>query len=63
MSLTNQELGDFCGTTRERVNRILGDMRKEKIISVKQGYITIHDLEQLREMNDCEDCPIDICRM
>ncbi len=34
--MTNQELANFCGTSREVVNRMLSDLRKEKIVSVEK---------------------------
>ncbi len=61
--LTNQELGNFCGLTRESVNRILSELKKAQIVSVKSGKITIHDLEFLRCAIHCEDCPITVCRL
>jgi CRP/FNR family transcriptional regulator len=61
--LTNQELANFCGTSREVVNRLLSDLRKEKIISIEKGSITIHDLDFLKTEIDCEDCPIEICKI
>ncbi len=61
--LTNQELANFCGTSREVVNRLLSDLRKEKIISIDKGTITIHDLEFLKNEIDCEDCPTEICKV
>jgi CRP-like cAMP-binding protein len=61
--LTNQELANFCGTSREVVNRLLSELRKEGVISVDKGIITIHDLGFLRAEIDCENCPVDICRI
>lgn len=61
--LTNQELANFCGTSREVVNRLLSELRKEGVISVDKGIITIHDLEFLRNEIDCENCPIEICKI
>lgn len=61
--LTNQELANFCGTSREVVNRLLSDLRKEGIISVDKGIITIHDLSFIRNEIDCENCPLEICRI
>ena len=64
-ALTNQELANFCGTSREVINRLLGELKKEKVISQdkKNGLITIHDLEYLRIEIDCENCGIDICNI
>jgi CRP-like cAMP-binding protein len=61
--LTNQELANFCGTSREVVNRLLSELRKEDIISVDKGTITIHDLNYLRNEIDCENCPTEICQI
>lgn len=63
LPLTNQELANFCGTSREVVNRLLSDLRKTNIISIDKGVITIHDLDFLKREIDCEDCPIEICKV
>lgn len=63
LPLTNQELANFCGTSREVVNRLLSDLRKTNIISTEKGKITIHDLDYLKMEIDCEDCPVDICKI
>lgn len=62
-SLTNQDLANFCGTSREVVNRMLSELRKNKVISIEKGIITIHDLTYLKVEIDCENCPIDICNI
>lgn len=61
--LTNQELANFCGTSREVVNRLLSELRKSDIISIDKGIITIHDLSYIKVEIDCENCPIDICNI
>ncbi|WP_025027232.1 Crp/Fnr family transcriptional regulator [Caldalkalibacillus mannanilyticus] len=61
--ITNNELGDMIGATRESVNRMLRDLAKQDIITNELGYITVHDLEYLREICHCENCPRDICRV
>nr|WP_281350645.1 Crp/Fnr family transcriptional regulator [Bacillus aquiflavi] len=61
--LTNQELANFCGTSREVVNRMLSELRKNKIISIHKGIITIHDIDYLKLEIDCENCPIEICNI
>ncbi len=63
LPLTNQELGNFCGLTRESVNRILSELKKADIVSITHSKITIHNLEFLRCAIHCEDCPITICRL
>jgi len=63
LPLTNQELANFCGTSREVVNRLLSELRKMGTISIEKGTITIHDMKYLKNEIDCENCPIDICRI
>lgn len=63
ISLTNQELANFCGTSREVVNRLLSELRKNNIISIDKGIITIHDIHYLRNEIDCENCPIEVCNI
>lgn len=60
---TNQELGNFSGTSRESVNRMLSDLKKRGIISMSEGKIIIHDLQYLRDEIGCEGCPIMYCRL
>ncbi|MEH7235499.1 Crp/Fnr family transcriptional regulator [Bacillus sp. JJ1562] len=61
LHLTNQELANFCATTRESVNRMLHELRAKGIISVYKGYITIHDLAYIKMEIQCEDCPAKYC--
>lgn len=63
INLTNQELANFCGTSREVVNRFLSELRKNKIISADKGIITIHNLHYIKREIDCENCPIEICNI
>jgi CRP-like cAMP-binding protein len=61
LPLTNQELANFCGTSRESTNRILSELKKNKIISVKKGKISIWDLQYLKNEIDCENCSAVYC--
>lgn len=60
---TNTELANLCGTSREVVNRLLQELKKEKIISDHQGYIVIHDLHYLKNYCECDSCPLYICQI
>lgn len=62
--LTNQDLANFCGATREYVNRLLRELRKEDILSINTfGKIFIKDLAYLKRENFCENCPIELCNI
>lgn len=61
--LTNQELANFCGTSREGINRMLSDLRKDNIITINKGKITVHDLAFLKSEINCEDCPPELCNI
>lgn len=60
---TNQELANFCGTSREVVNRLLAELRKQEVLSFQKGVITIHNISFLRTEIDCINCPIDVCNI
>ena len=61
LPLTNQELANFCGTSRESTNRILSELKRDNIISVKKGKITILKLQYLKDEIGCENCPAVFC--
>ncbi|QJC50951.1 Crp/Fnr family transcriptional regulator [Paenibacillus albicereus] len=66
LRLTNAELAEFIGTTRESVNRMLASMKHEGILSVQGGLITIVDLPALRRVCGCPGCPAcpkEVCRI
>ena len=61
--LTNQDLAQLCGTSREAVNRMLAVMRETGIVSVDRKYITIHNLPALKESINCDNCTVDVCQI
>lgn len=61
LPLTNQELANFCGTSRESTNRILNELKREKVISIKKGKIFVHNLQYLKDEIGCENCPAVYC--
>lgn len=60
---TNQEFANFCGMSREVVNRMLGKLKQQQKLSVIQGKILIHDVQYLKNEIHCENCPIEICNI
>lgn len=63
LEMTHQELANFCGTTRESINRMLSTLRKTGIISYKDKKIVVHDLQYLKNEINCDDCPVSYCCM
>ncbi|MGD6941321.1 Crp/Fnr family transcriptional regulator [Cytobacillus gottheilii] len=63
LPLTNQELAKFCATSRESTNRILNELKKDHIISIKKGKITVHNLDYLKTEIGCEQCPAVYCNI
>lgn len=66
IKLTNTEIGDFIGTTRESVNRLLNSWKEEGTIEISEGKIIIKRLQDLRSICNCPTnsiCPKEICRM
>ncbi|WP_066317240.1 Crp/Fnr family transcriptional regulator [Bacillus sp. FJAT-29814] len=63
LPLTNQELANFCGTSRESTNRILSELKRDNIISIKRGKITVLDLQYLKDEIGCENCSAVYCNI
>jgi CRP/FNR family transcriptional regulator len=61
--LTNTELADMIGATRESVNRMLADLRVADVIAYDSGHFIIKDLQYLKDICHCENCPKEICRV
>jgi CRP/FNR family transcriptional regulator len=61
--LTNTELSDYIGSVRESVNRMLHDLKKASAIDWHNGFLLIKDIEYLKKVCCCEDCPLSVCRM
>ncbi|WP_245851067.1 Crp/Fnr family transcriptional regulator [Paenibacillus herberti] len=66
LRLTNAEMAEFIGTTRESVNRMLASLKDEGIVAVRSGLITITDQAALRRICGCPECPAcpkEVCRI
>jgi len=64
--LTNTELADFIGSTRESVNRLLSDFKSDGIIDMSGGIITVKSLNDLKAICQCPSypaCPREVCRI
>lgn len=63
VSITNQDLANYCGTARESVSRMLGELRDEGILSIDRKRIIIHNLQFLKQEIGCENCPVEYCNI
>lgn len=61
--ITNADMAGMISATRESVNRLLGDLKEKKIISMMEGKIVLHNIPYLKKVCNCDNCPIEICRM
>jgi len=50
VSMSQEELGDLVGTTRESINKQMREWKAAGIASMNQGKITIHDREALETL-------------
>ena len=63
LALTNTEIANLCATSREVVNRMLSNLRKQHILSIEKGYMRIYDLSFLKREIECDQCPLSVCRI
>ncbi|XQY91186.1 helix-turn-helix domain-containing protein [Metabacillus sp. HB246100] len=61
--ITFKENARLIGTLREAITRMLDQLKKDRIIHYTSGYLTITDLEGLRKIYHCADCPLQVCRL
>lgn len=50
--LSQQEIGDLVGATRESANKQLKAWEQEGLLSQEHGHLVIHDMDRLRHMSD-----------
>ena len=48
--LTHQEIADMTGVNRQTVTRILGDLRRKRIVSVQRRRIRIDNASALKQL-------------
>ncbi|MFC7679301.1 Crp/Fnr family transcriptional regulator [Paenibacillus sp. GCM10028914] len=66
IKLTNAELGEMIGCTRESVNRMLGEWRNDETIDFEDGKMIIRNIQNLRDICKCPHaggCPVQVCRL
>lgn len=50
IKLSQQQLGNMVGMSRESMNKLLGQWRRERLVLTRGGHIIITDLERLRDI-------------
>jgi CRP/FNR family transcriptional regulator len=50
LSLTQEEIGQLIGTTRETVIRTFAEFKKRQILKGKGSALVLHDISKLREI-------------
>jgi CRP-like cAMP-binding protein len=63
IKMNNTEMAEMIGSTRESVNRMLSDMKKDQVIDLVIGHVIIKNLAYLRDVCHCDNCPKHICRV
>jgi CRP-like cAMP-binding protein len=53
--ISQSELGEFLGATRESVNKTLNDWRGRRIIDIKRGGLRITDARALGTIAESQD--------
>jgi len=53
--ISQTELGQFLGISRQVINQYLGSWSDEGWVSIKRGRILVKDLNALREVSACRD--------
>lgn len=60
---TNQELANFSATTRESLNRMLSELKREGIVESRGKHLLLLDRQALEAAIECEGCDADCCNI
>jgi CRP/FNR family cyclic AMP-dependent transcriptional regulator len=60
---TNNDFARLIGATRETVNRTLAQFKRDGLIETDRGRIRIINMDDLKKICHCEECPLGICRL
>jgi CRP-like cAMP-binding protein len=52
LPMTQEQLGDTLGLSTVHVNRVLQDLRRDGLITLRDKVLTIHDVEELKRFAD-----------
>ncbi|MDQ0148170.1 Crp/Fnr family transcriptional regulator [Eubacterium multiforme] len=59
--LSNIILSEYIGTTPETISRLISKLKSENLIDFNRGYLTIKDLNYLKETLGCSKCNENLC--
>lgn len=62
MPLTQEKLGDLLGLSLVHVNRVISQLRREKLVDIRSGIVAIHDFARLALLADRVDPTRDASR-
>ncbi|WP_170784358.1 Crp/Fnr family transcriptional regulator [Ruegeria lacuscaerulensis] len=54
LSLSQSELAEFVGATREAVSKTISTWKRDKVVEASRGGLMIHDFDALRELADSD---------
>lgn len=55
MPLTQEKLGDMLGLSLVHVNRVISQLRRDKLVDIRSGIVAIHDFARLSLLADRAD--------
>jgi len=61
LDITNEEISEFVGVSRETVNRYLQEYRFNNVISIRKRKIIVHDVGFFKREHHCLECISSIC--
>ncbi|UXR69512.1 MULTISPECIES: helix-turn-helix domain-containing protein [unclassified Staphylococcus] len=62
LKITQEELAQCCGTTRENVARIMKHLKDKNILDTSSQFIKIYAIEEIKKLIPCENCNNYICK-
>ena len=64
--LTQELIGDALGLSVPHVNRVLRQLRDEELVTIKEGIVSVSDVDALSELADFEQGylkPLSVCEL
>lgn len=55
MPLTQEKLGDLLGLSLVHINRVISQLRRDKLVDIRSGIVAIHDFARLSLLADRAD--------